>query len=127
MLAIVGIILMALGLLSGAVLVLATMGLMAATPGITLWMAFPALYILGYVSMAMQAQTAQMRLATMATSGVLLVLALASVIVLVLSAASLMPEPASTGALWYVMIVGLALGSFGAASFGKSDEPKVST
>jgi hypothetical protein len=48
-------------------------------------------------------------------------MALASIVVLVLSSASLIPAPASSAPLWFVLGVGALLGTFGAASFGRND------
>jgi hypothetical protein len=121
MLIIVGVILTALGLLSGAVLLLATVGLIAASPGFTLWLTFPSLCIVGFILLAMQAQPAQVRTVSVASSALLLLMALASIIVLVLSSASLMPAPASSATLWFVLGVGALLGTIGAASFGRND------
>jgi hypothetical protein len=120
MLLIFGLILIALGLLSGAVILLATVGLIAAAPGLTLWLTFPSLCIVGFLLMAMQAQPAQVRTVSVVSSALLLLMAVASIIVLVLSSASLLPAPASSASLWFVLIVGVALGSIGAASFGRS-------
>ena len=121
MLIIAGVILIALGLLSGAVLLLATVGLIAATPGFTLWLTFPSLCVAGFILLAMQAQPAQVRTVSVASSALLLLMALASIVVLVLSSASLIPAPASWATLWYVLGVGALLGTFGAASFGRKD------
>jgi hypothetical protein len=121
MLIIVGVILIALGLLSGAVLLLATVGLIAATPGLTLWLTFPSLCIVGFILMAMQAQPGQVRTVTVASSALLLLMALASIVVLVLSSASLIPLPSSSATLWFVLGVGALLGTCGAASFGRND------
>jgi hypothetical protein len=121
MLFIFGVVLIALGLLSGSVLLLANVGLMAATPGYTLWLTFPSLCIVGFVLLAMQAQPAQVRLVSVASSALLLLLALASIAVLVLSSASLLPEPTSSASLWFVLAVGVLLGSMGAASYGRAD------
>jgi hypothetical protein len=127
MLFIVGIILVALGLLSGGMLVAAATALVAAEPGLTLWLTFPGLSIAGFLLLAMQAEPAQVRTVSVASSALLLVLAMASVIVLVLSAASLLQAPSNSAALWYVLVVGVVLGALGAAPYGKrSDGPKVS-
>jgi hypothetical protein len=120
MLFLFGLILLALGLLSGSALVLSTVGILAVTSGITLWLMFPLLSIVGYVMMAMQAEPAQVRTVSVTSSAVLLLLALASVVVLVLSAASLLPAPSSSASLWFVLVVGVALGSIGAATFGRA-------
>lgn len=122
MLFLFGLILLALGLLSGSALVLSTVGILAVTSGMTLWLMFPLLSIVGYVLMAMQAEPAQVRTVSVASSAVLLLLALASVVVLVLSSASLLPVPNSTASLWFVLLVGVALGSVGAASFGRGGD-----
>lgn len=125
MLFFVGVIFIALGLLSGTVLVGSTVGLLAAEPGLTLWLTFPSLCIAGFLIVAMQTQTAQVRIVSLVMSGVLLMLALASIVVLVLASASLLPAPSNSAALWFVLVVGLVLGSFGAASFGRTGgDPK---
>jgi hypothetical protein len=120
MLLFAGTLLLALGLLSGAVLVLAPLGILAAQPGLTLWAMFPSLCIAGFVSIAIQARTSQVRVVCLASSALLLVLALASIAALVLGAAALIPAPAYTSSLWYVLVVGAVLGSTGAASFGRA-------
>ena len=122
MLIIVGVILIALGLLSGTVLLLATVGLIAATPGFTLWLTFPSLCILGFVLLAMQAQPAQVRAVSVTSSALLLLLSMASIVVLVLSAASILPAPASSATLWFVLVVGGLLGTIGAAPFGRNGD-----
>jgi hypothetical protein len=120
MLLIFGVVLIALGLLSGAVILLATMGLIAAVPGFTLWLTFPSLCIIGFLLLAMQAQPAQVRTVSVASSALLLLMSLASIVVLVLSAASILPAPASSASLWFVLVVGVLLGTVGAASFGRN-------
>lgn len=121
MLLIFGVALIALGLLSGAVILLATMGLIAAVPGFTLWLTFPSLCIIGFLLLAMQAQPAQVRTVSVASSALLLLMALASIVVLVLSAASILPAPVSSASLWFVLVVGVLLGTIGAASFGRNN------
>jgi hypothetical protein len=111
--------LLALGLFSGLVLLLAPLGVIAADPDLVLWLTFPLLCVGGFAVMGMQASAAVMRSVSLAASGVLLLLALGSLAVIVLGAASVIPPPDTTAPLWFVVAVGAVLGSFGAASFGR--------
>ena len=122
MLLIAGLLLLALGLLSGAVLVLAPFGVLVTQAGYTLWATFPLLCLFGFSMLAMQARPPQVRLVSVVSSSLLLALALASITALVLAAAALIPAPASTGSLWFVLVVGVLLGSVGAASYGRAAE-----
>lgn len=122
MLLIAGLLLLALGLLSGAVLVLAPFGVLVTQAGYTLWATFPLLCLFGFSMLAMQARPPQVRLVSVVSSALLLALALASITALVLAAAALIPAPASTGSLWFVLVVGVLLGSVGAASYGRAAE-----
>jgi hypothetical protein len=119
MLLITGVLVLALGLLSGVVLVLAALGVIAAQVGYTLWVAFPLLCLAGFAMIATQAGLAQVRQVSRLSSALLLALALASVFALVLGAAALIPAPVKPGALWFVLGVGALLGSTGAASFAQ--------
>lgn len=120
MLVLVGVVLLALGLLSGAVLVLASLAVLAAEPGLTLWACFPSLCLAGFALVATQATPALLRSVSLAASALLLLLATASIAALVLGAAALVPTPASAASLWFVLVVGALLGSVGAASFGRA-------
>jgi hypothetical protein len=122
MLLIAGLLLLALGLLSGVVLVLAPFGVLAAQAGVTLWATFPLLSLLGFSMLAMQAQPAQVRLVSVVSSALLLALALASITALVLASAALIPAPAGAGSLWFVLVIGVLLGSVGAAAYGRRAE-----
>ena len=119
MLVFVGLVLLAFGLLSGGALVLAAVGAAAAAPGFTLWATFPLLCLLGFTFAATQVRPPLVRTISLATSALLLLLALASVAALVLGAAGLTPAPTAPGSLWFVLVVGVVLGSTGAASFGR--------
>lgn len=128
MLVLVGVLFLLLGLGSGVVLVLASVGLLAAEPGITLWVTFPLLCLVGFGVVAAQARLETVRAVTLASSALLLLLAAGSVSMLVLGAASMLQPPRSAASLWFVLIVGAALGSVGAASFarrGAHTEPAV--
>jgi hypothetical protein len=122
MLLIAGLLLLALGLLSGVVLVLAPFGVLGAEAGYTLWATCPLLCLFGFSMLATQARPAQVRLVSVVSSALLLALALASITALVLAAAALIPAPAGTGSLWFVLVVGMLLGSVGAASYGRMAE-----
>lgn len=119
MLIFVGVVLLAFGLLSGGALVVAALGLVAAEPGFTLWATFPLLCLLGFALVAGQAAPALVRSISLVASALLLVLALASVAGLVLGAAGFAPAPTAPSSLWFVLVVGVVLGSTGAASFGR--------
>jgi hypothetical protein len=79
MLLLAGVLLLALGLLSGAALVLASFGILAAVPGFTLWVTFPLLCLAGFALVAVQAKPVLVRVVSLVSSGLLLVLALASI------------------------------------------------
>ncbi len=117
MLLITGLALLALGLFCGAALLLAPFGLMGLEPSLTLWALFPVLSVLGYAVFAVQAGPAQVRTVSRAASAALLLLALAAVTALVLQAASLLHVSTGMASLWFVLAVGVTLGSVGAASF----------
>lgn len=119
MLIFAGAILLALGIVSGIVLLLAPFGIVAMAPGVTLWLMFPLLSLVGYAVVVVQAGHAQIRAISIIASGVLLALALGSVIALVLGAAAAVPQPTSTAPLWFVLVVGFLLGSTGAAVYGR--------
>ncbi len=116
----VGVLILALGILSGGALVLASLGVLAAAPGFTLWITFPLLCLIGFLLVAMHAEVAVVRVVSLVSSGLLLVLALTSIAVLVLSSSALISVPASSASLWFVFVVGIMFGSIGAASFGRA-------
>jgi hypothetical protein len=110
-----------LGLFCGAVLTLAPLGLVPWSPDWALWVLFPLLCIVGYVLVATAGKTTQVRGFTFAVSCLLLLLALASVAGVVLSAASVVKTAGSVIPLWYVLSVAGVLGSIGAASSRPAD------
>jgi hypothetical protein len=105
-----------LGLFCGVVLTLAPLGLVPWSPEWALWVLFPLLCIVGFVLFAMAGKTSQVRGFTFAVSCLLLLLALASVAGVVLSAASVFAPAGSMLPLWYVLAVAGILGSVGVAS-----------
>ena len=113
-----GLALLALGLFSGVVLVVAPLGLAAWSPGIVLWVLFPAFSVVGYVLAVIGGRESQFRGLSMLLSCLLIVLALASAAGLVLEAASVVKPADDTLSLWYVLVVAGLVGVLGAASAG---------
>lgn len=111
MLIIIGAIFDALGLASGAILLLDAFNAIAASPGIQTWIMFPGLCIAGYVLMVLEPSNDSFSRASAWTGGALLILGLLAVIALFLAANGLMPLESSTAPLWYVALVGFSLGS----------------
>ena len=120
MVLIIGVLIIALGLLSGGALVLASFGVLGADPGFTLWVTFPLLCLFGFTLIATQAKLAVVRMVSLGAAAILLLLAVASIAGLVLGAANLVHIPGRSAPLWFVFVVGATLGSVGAASFGRA-------
>ena len=118
---VVGILFIALGLFSGAVLVAAPFGLVPLGPGLSLWVFFPVFSILGSVLVILGAKTAHIRVVSLAVSCILLILAAASAVGLVVSAVSAASTPPNTSSLWFVLVVAGILGTVGAASYRSDD------
>jgi len=119
MLAIVGALLLALGIFSGAALVLAPLGVAQMTAGASLWIMFPMFSVIGYLMFATGARAANFRALSFAVSCLLLVLAVGCAAVLVADATSLFAISGGTGAIWYVLLIAGVLGASGAASHDK--------
>jgi hypothetical protein len=118
-LAIVGALLLALGLFSGAALVLAQLGVGALAAGVSLWVMFPLFSVAGYLLFATGARVANFRALSFAVSIALLLLALGCAAALVADATALLALHGGTGALWYVLLIAGVLGATGAASHGR--------
>jgi hypothetical protein len=118
-LAIVGALLLALGLFSGAALVLAQLGVGALAAGVSLWVMFPLFSVVGYLLFATGARVANFRALSFAVSIALLLLALGCAAALVADATALLALHGGTGALWYVLLIAGVLGATGAASHGR--------
>ncbi|MBI1890493.1 MAG: hypothetical protein HYS18_07605 [Burkholderiales bacterium] len=117
MLLIVGALFLALGLFSGALLVAAPLGLTTLSPSLILWIMFPVLSVIGYVLFLVPANSSQIRAMSVATSGLMLLLAVTSIGAIILQAAALFEPTASTAALWYVSVIAGIIGCAGAASY----------
>ena len=119
-LAIVGALLLALGLFSGAALVMAQLGIGQLAAGASLWLMFPLFSVTGYLLFATGARVANFRLLSFAVSCALLLLALGCAAALVADATALLALRGGTGALWYVLLIVGVLGATGAASHARS-------
>ena len=115
MMFIAGLVLLALGLLCGALLLLIPLEVVPGSANIALWLLFPVFAIAGYFMAASAAANRNAAFVTRASGAVLMLLALAAAVALVLQAASIVP-PTGSLSLWYVLIVGLVLGGMGIAS-----------
>lgn len=121
-LAVVGLLLAALGLFAGGALVAGPMGLAPVGGGWTLWALFPLFTLAGFVAFVIGARTAALRGPSQLASWLLLALALLSAAGLVLDAAGLRPAVGGTAALWFVMLAAGLLGGIGAAALGRPND-----
>jgi hypothetical protein len=119
MLFVAGLVLLALGLLSGAFLLLAPLGITAGTPGLALWVLFPVFTVLGYLMAAAAARDAIVPVLSRASGAILLLMALAAAAVLVLQGGGMMAPREDTTPLWYVLALGIVLGAAGLGSHGR--------
>jgi len=122
MLFIAGLIILALGIFSGAILLLAPLGLIEATAGLTLWVLFPLFTVGGYLLAASAAPDTALPTLSRATGAVLLLLALVAGVVLVLQGGSLMEARVGGASLWYVLVIGLLGGASGLAAHRKPQQ-----
>jgi hypothetical protein len=125
MIAIAGGLLALLGIVSAALLGAASLGLVAIVPGLSLWILFPLLTLLGWFLLVVSDVNPARGFATKAVALPLLVLALLCVLGLVATGAGLLPlnGVVGTGPLWYVAIVGGFLGALGTAAYGRRARP----
>ena len=125
MIAIAGGLLALLGIVSAALLAAAALGLVTFVPGLSLWILFPLLTLLGWFLLVVSDLNPARGFATRAVATPLLVLALLAVLGLVATGAGLVPLNGVTGTtpLWYVAIVGGFLGALGTSAYGRKDGP----
>jgi hypothetical protein len=125
MVAIAGGLLALLGMLSGALLAAAPLGLVAVAPGLSLWILFPLLTLLGWFLMVVGDLDPARGFATKAVAIPLLVVALLSVLGLVAAGAGLVAVSGSAGTapLWYVAVVGGFFGALGTAAYARRAAP----
>ena len=125
MIAIAGGLLAALGVLAGALLVAAPLGLVAAAPGLSLWILFPLLTLVGWFMLVVSDLDPLRGMATKSIAIPLFVLALLAVLGLVAAGAGLVAVSGITGTtpLWSVAIVGGCLGALGTAAYSRKAGP----
>jgi hypothetical protein len=119
MLFVAGIVLLALGLLCGALLLLIPLGLVEGNVGLALWVLFPVFAVSGYLMAAASARGAAIPMLGRASGALLMLLALAAAVALVLQAAAIFQPSGSTLSLWYVLALGIVLGATGLASHAR--------
>jgi hypothetical protein len=129
MIAIAGGILALLGLLAGALLVGAPLGLVGVVPGVSLWILFPLLTLIGYLLLVASDVDLQRGTSTKVVAIPLLLIALLAAVGLVAVGAGITSANGLAGSapLWYVMIVGGVLGAIGTgATSGKPGSSQAS-
>jgi len=125
MIAIAGGLLAALGILAGALLAAAPFGLVAAAPGVSLWILFPLLTMVGWFMLVVSDLDPLRGTATRWVATPLLVLALLAAVGLVIGGAGLVSIQGMTGtlSLCYVLVVGGVLGATGTAAYSRKAGP----
>src|SRR6478609_6049651 len=113
MILIAGTLFLVMGLISGLLLALAPLGFMPYQPGWVTWVLFPGLTILGYVFVLLASRTPVVPIISRATGGALLLLAVVATVGIFLVANSMIRSDFSTLPLWYVLAIGLVLGTAG--------------
>ena len=121
MIAIAGGLLALLGVLSGALLAAAPLGLIAAAPGVSLWILFPLLTLLGWFLLVVSDTDPARGFATKVVAGPLFAIALLSVLGLVAVGAGFVAVNGLVGTapLCYVAVVGGFLGALGTAAYSR--------
>src|SRR5690349_9333650 len=111
MMLVAGALFLVMGLVSGLLLVLAPLNVTPFQPSIMSWVLFPGLTVAGYLFVLVAARTSLVPLISRIAGAVLLLLAVIATVGLFLVANSIVKSPPSTLVLWYVLGVGLVLGS----------------
>jgi hypothetical protein len=110
---IAGAVFLVLGLASGLLLTLAPFGIGAAQPQPVAWVLFPLLTIGGYLLLAVAARGPAITRISRSAGAALLALAVAATVGLFLVGSSFVAPSAGTISLWYVLLIGLVLGTAG--------------
>ena len=125
MIAIAGGLLAALGILAGALLAAAPLGLVATEPGLSLWILFPLLTMAGWFLLVVSDLDPLRGTATRFVAMPLLVLALLAAVGLVVAGAGFVGVRgvAGTMSLCYVLVIGGVLGATGTAAYSRKAGP----
>lgn len=109
-----------LGLVAGAVLLLAPFGRAPLEAGPLMWITFPAGCVIGQVLLMTGAGRGQMAMVSLLGGAALLLLALAATVAQFLVSGGVLAAAGETLALWYVAAVGFLLGGVAYAVRGRS-------
>ena len=112
---IVGGLLAALGVAAALLLLIAPLGVVAASAGASLWILFPLFTLLGYVMMVIGGRDPASRAPTALVSSALLLLCVAAAVVLVVQGAGLVALHGAAS-IWYVLVLAGIIGSTGSAA-----------
>ena len=112
---IVGGLLAALGVAAALQLLIAPLGVVAASAGASLWILFPLFTLLGYVMMVIGGRDPASRAPTALVSSALLLLCVAAAVVLVVQGAGLVALHGAAS-VWYVLVLAGIIGSTGSAA-----------
>lgn len=110
---IAGAVLLLLGLAEGLALTAAPFGFGPAQPQLVAWVLFPLLTIGGYLLLAVASRGPAVARISRSAGAVLLALAVAATVGLFLAANALVAPATGTVSLWYVLLLGLVLGTAG--------------
>jgi hypothetical protein len=119
---IAGAVFLVLGLASGALLTAAPFGIGPAQPQLVTWVLFPLLTIGGYLLLAVAARGPAIAQISRSAGAALLALAVAATVGLFLVANSILAPSAATISLWYVLLIGVVLGTAGLSFRRSGDE-----
>ncbi len=123
MLLVAGAVLMLLGLISGAGILASSIGMLSVTNDLTLWVMFPAGTFLGLLLAALGSRTHMVPVLMKLSGALMMLLALASITVLVLGSMGILTAPRTFAPLWYVFGVGLFAGASGFLASAKPGHP----
>ena len=110
---IAGAVFLVLGLVTGLLLTLAPFGIGAGQPQLVAWVLFPLLTIGGYLLLALAARGPAIALISRSAGAALLALAVAATVGLFLAGNAFVAPSTGTISLWYVLLIGLVLGTAG--------------
>ena len=111
MIAAAGLLFVAMGLVSGLLLVLHPFSIGPGSPGLGTWFLFPGMTLGGYLLLIM-GRSGSLAAASSFVGGLALVLAMAAAVG-IFAVANGLAAAGDTTALWYVLAVGLVLGTIG--------------